>query len=132
MTHTAAATAVQTLSRVELEDALGEYIEALNASLLLMNNGNGPTYERSFTAVWLRKFVKIVSVEGGQHAGCHAFVEIATGNLIKSGGWKAPQKNSDGTLAVRFALADAGVRQGLCARLRHDAHAFAGGYLYLS
>jgi hypothetical protein len=54
-----------------------------------------------------RKFDKIVqSPVGSAYGGfVHAFVERETGALIKSAGWNKPQKNSDGTFAVRYNLA---------------------------
>lgn len=56
-----------------------------------------------------RRFDKIVQspVERSSTDGfVHAFVERETGALIKSAGWNQPQKNSDGSLAVRYNLAD--------------------------
>lgn len=55
-----------------------------------------------------RRFDKIVQSPVGSSLGgsVHAFVERETGALIKSAGWNQPQKNSDGSLAVRYNLAD--------------------------
>lgn len=55
-----------------------------------------------------RRFDKIVQSPIGNTFGwsVHAFVERETGALIKSAGWNQPQKNSDGSFAVRYNLAD--------------------------
>lgn len=52
-----------------------------------------------------QRFFRIVQV--GQHQkSVHAFVEIETGKLIKSAGWKAPAKYSNGELASKYNLLD--------------------------
>ena len=55
-----------------------------------------------------QKFFRIVQVYGGHSSGrsVHAFVEIATGKLIKSAGWKAPAKRTNGELQSKFNLLD--------------------------
>lgn len=45
------------------------------------------------------KFIKIIS--GGS---VHAFVEIATGKLIKPAGWSAPATKSNGELQSKYNL----------------------------
>jgi len=73
-----------------------------------------------------RKYNRIVQENkswGGRSV--HAFVERATGKLVKSAGWKAPQKTSTGELAYRF---DISTLEGLEAAVEaSDRH---GGYLY--
>lgn len=61
-----------------------------------------------FEVVPGRKFDKIVqsSRQSSHQMSVHAFVNKQTGGLIKSASWNSPQKNSDGTLAVRYNLAD--------------------------
>ena len=73
-----------------------------------------------------RRFDKIVMErKNGTQRGVHAFVERTTGNLIKAATFKAPQKNSDGTFAVRYNLStDDGYEEAL------DAATWSGGYLY--
>lgn len=64
-----------------------------------------------------RKYDRIVNMEAPSSdrsavkaKSVHAFIDRTTGDLIKSAGWRSPQKNSDGTLAVRFSmLSDADV-----------------------
>lgn len=58
-----------------------------------------------------RKYDRIVNMEAPstnrentKSKSVHAFIDRATGELIKSAGWRAPQKNSDGTMAVRFTM----------------------------
>ena len=47
-----------------------------------------------------------IIVEQGQNQtqSVHAFVVRATGELVKAATWNAPQKSTDGKLAVRFDL----------------------------
>jgi len=52
-----------------------------------------------------RKFDKIVMTSlNGSSGSVYAFVERVNGNLIKAASWKAPQKNSDGSFAVRYQM----------------------------
>lgn len=55
-----------------------------------------------------QRFFRIVQVYAGHSSGrsVHAFVEIATGKVIKSAGWKAPAKYSNGELASKYNLLD--------------------------
>lgn len=70
------------------------------------------------------KFDRIALVNKGRGMSCHAFVERATGNLIKSAGWAGPAKGKNG-LAIRYHLAD----PTEFAAAVTDAE-FTGGYLY--
>lgn len=75
-----------------------------------------------------QKFDRIVYKSRWSNGGsCHAFVEKATGNLIKSATWRAPQKSikHPSGLAVRFELA---TEEGFKAAV--DAADIFGGYLY--
>lgn len=71
-----------------------------------------------------------ISVHSTQYGGggsAFAFVGRADATLIKPGGWKAPQKNADGSPAVRFRMDnEVGMAQAVAAA---DPH---GGFLYLS
>jgi len=44
-----------------------------------------------------KRFIRLVTGEPG-HRHVHAFVEIATGDLLKAAGWKAPAKGARGNL----------------------------------
>lgn len=85
-----------------------------------------PGYE--FTVEHGQKFDRIVMQRRNDTQGysrsVHAFVEQATGKLIKAGGWKAPQKDKSG-LAYRYDLSTPeGFKEAL------NAADWAGGYLY--
>jgi hypothetical protein len=78
-----------------------------------------------------RKFDKIVQTRVGSYSNSvtavHAFVERATGALIKAASWAQPQKDSNGILAIRYNLS---VEQDYNrAVMNSDIH---GGYLYIS
>lgn len=54
-----------------------------------------------------RKYGRVVGYRqngGGRH--CVAFIDLTTGDVIKAATWKAPQKNADGTMSVRYNLLD--------------------------
>ena len=74
-----------------------------------------------------RKFDRIVQVSSdhGLHGFVHAFVERATGKLIKAAGWNAPAKYAGGVLASKYNLSDE--TEYMVAVHESDAH---GGYLY--
>jgi hypothetical protein len=52
-----------------------------------------------------RRFTRIVSEDDRGSRHVHAFVDMTNGDVIKSAGWKAPQRGKNG-LAVRFNLVD--------------------------
>lgn len=73
-----------------------------------------------------RKFDRIVQSYIDGHGGyVHAFVERATGKLIKAAGWNAPAKYVGGVLASKYNLSDE--TEYMVAVHESDAH---GGYLY--
>lgn len=49
-------------------------------------------------------YTRIVQADKYGSRSVHAFVVNATGDLVKSAGWKAPQKDKDG-IAARYNLA---------------------------
>lgn len=68
------------------------------------------------------KYVRIVmDTHPGQRYGrsVHAFVDLATGDLYKAAGWKAPAKGARGNIATADGLADVQARFN-----------WSGGYLY--
>lgn len=71
-----------------------------------------------------RRFARIV-MDNGTQRHVHAFVDLTNGDVIKSAGWKAPQKSRDGVLAVRYNLVDDASREECFSKI--DPH---GGYLY--
>ena len=70
-----------------------------------------------------RRFTRIV-YEDHSSRHVHAFVDMTNGDVIKSAGWKAPQRGVNG-LAVRFNLVDDESRDR--AFLHIDPY---GSYLY--
>lgn len=64
------------------------------------------------------KVVRIV-VERHGSKSVHAFVDLATGDLYKAAGWKAPAKGARGNIATADGLADVQARFN-----------WSGGYLY--
>jgi len=71
-----------------------------------------------------RRFDKIAYTNGTQ-TFVYAFVERATGKLIKAAGWKSPAYYSDGSVASRYDLSTpAGFDKATAEAQRH------GGQLY--
>lgn len=73
-----------------------------------------------------QKYDRLVQSDGGYQRSVHAFVRKADGKLIKAAGWQAPQKNADGTDAVRF---DISTPMGMQAAI--EAADRFGSYLYI-
>lgn len=71
------------------------------------------------------KIVQERTATYGSGRSVHAFVVRGTGELVKAATFKAPQKNTEGKLAVRFNLSDPEDAQR--AVELSDPH---GGYLY--
>lgn len=112
-----------------IQEAVEFYLE------LLTEKAQSKPYERFgqvvepikniYGAEWGPKFVRITSQYGPQDGkSAHAWVEIETGNVIKSASWKSPQKGKNG-LAVRYNLFDSESVQKLSERI--DPY---GSYLY--
>jgi len=51
-----------------------------------------------------QRFFRIVQTDNGRGKSVHAFIEIATGKIVKPAGWKAPAKYSNGELASKYNL----------------------------
>lgn len=67
-----------------------------------------------------RKYAKIIHITNpGGNKSAHAFVDMKTGDVMKSASWKAPAKG------VRYNLLDDNSREEMYKRAD-----FAGGYLY--
>lgn len=81
---------------LELEARIQQYLNRsaeVNGAAVLLEEG--------------RKYGRVVAYRkngGGRH--CIAFIDLATGDVIKAATWKAPQKNADGTPSVRYNLLD--------------------------
>lgn len=95
-----------------------EFVKALNEKF-------GTTTDYTFDVQAGQVYDKITQTYKGHGLSVHAFVQRSTGDLIKAAGWKAPQKNSDGTLAVRYHLDDP---EGFAIAV--EAADTTGGYLY--
>lgn len=101
-----------------------KYAEALQEKFSTFTVGESnynPGY--TFTVEAGGKYDRIVEASGGQRH-VHAFVVRATGGLVKSATWKAPQREKDG-LAVRYVLS---VEDEFTAAIE-DADPY-GAYLY--
>jgi hypothetical protein len=71
---------------------LQEFLDALNAKHGGVGGGNG-----SFiTGLPGDRYVRIIHANGGNSA--YAFIEIATGNILKPASWKSPAKHARGNI----------------------------------
>jgi hypothetical protein len=101
-----------------VSELIEEYLEVLNEKATHI----GTT---SYGVSKGRKFAKVLAQ--GSQTGVHAFVDLQTGDVIKPATFKAPQKNADGTFAVRFNLVDDESRELLFEKVESS-----GAYLYLN
>lgn len=124
----------------DVAEHVAEYVERLNQAQLVLAeqyphllNDDGSLreyFDVDPEATGAGKYVRVVRMEpswrdGTIRAGSvHAFVEKATGKVMKPGGWKSPQREKNG-LAVRYDLTDDESRQKMLATL--DTY---GSYLY--
>jgi hypothetical protein len=86
---------------------LRERIDQLCEALLADYNRTGSNFGTSYAPEYKagQKYVRIVHGTGSQRS-VHAFVEMATGALVKAAGWKAPAKRADGRLQSQYNLLD--------------------------
>lgn len=102
----------------EVEERIYEYIQVLNERATTI-------VTEDYQVEYGRKFAKIFAYNNGKKSCIHAFVNLNNGDVIKPATYKAPQKNADGTFAVRFNLIDDESRE-----LMYSVVDFAGSYLY--
>lgn len=82
-----------------------DYTTALNTKLGTIDKNGSRTYDyqggRSYDKIWV---VHHDYATNHTRRVIHAFVDRKTAGLIKAATWKAPQRNSDGSLSIRFDL----------------------------
>lgn len=100
------------------------YCRAISQACEQYNKEKGYSISTLVYPEYGRRYTRIVmeDLRGGRHV--HAFVDMNNGDVIKSGGWKTPQRGKNG-LAVRFNLVDDESRER--GFLAIDPF---GGYLY--
>jgi hypothetical protein len=99
-----------------VETLIEEYLEVLNTKALTICT-------TAYGVSKGRKFAKVLA--HGTQTSVHAFVNLENGDVFKPATFNAPQKNADGTFAVRFNLVDDASRESL-----FDKAEFSGAYLY--
>ena len=103
-----------------------KYVEEFMERLAIVCNerdGYARRNPQMISVEYGRKFARIVQDNGTQRF-VHCFIDMTTGGVIKSAGWKAPQKDKDG-LAVRYNLLDDASREACYSKM--DPY---GSYLY--
>jgi hypothetical protein len=129
------------IMKPELQAAIEVYCETLSAKSLEamrgLARGRGvaeESYDGLATTFCLEpgskggKYVRIVTMRGGEIGSVHAFVQVATGALCKTGGWKGPARGGKGASAYvlsKYNLLDPESMQQLLAEM--DVY---GGHLY--
>lgn len=104
------------------------FVAEMNAQHAIGEKGKN---YRGFGVVGGRTYDKVLNVETSYNSteetggSVHAFINRANGDLIKAATWSSPQKNVDGTPAVRFHLDSEASMKAVVAKA--DRH---GGYLY--
>jgi len=113
------ARAAELLPTTELAQALDLYLAQLNLTTdtdtrekypSLYAAGQQITFDIDPGARKAGKFFRIVAVRQGRVESVHAFIERATGKVVKAAGWAAPAKSTakatKGELLSRYTLAD--------------------------
>jgi hypothetical protein len=87
------------------------------------SQGTGPSIPEGYVWSLDRPGAKVVRIVVERHGSksVHAFVDLATGDLYKAAGWKAPAKGARGNIATADGLADVQARFN-----------WSGGYLYIN
>jgi hypothetical protein len=87
-------------SPLSFDAALAAFVAAVNEGFDKQNAKMADTFpDGYYKPVQLEagsKNIRVVSVSGGRGGSrsCYCFVEKATGNVLKSAGWKAPAKGA--------------------------------------
>lgn len=109
-----------------------DYAEAIERKFNdnINDTARGMGFQYKLTIIAGRVYDRIIqdySVGEGQgtNRSIHVFVKRATGELVKAATYDAPQKNSDGTPAVRFNIS---TKEGFAEAL--NLAISSGGYLY--
>jgi hypothetical protein len=89
MTHTAAQLA-----------AIEAFVQALQTKFDAEGPGYGPgeLHHTVFSVEYGPKYARIVETKYAGSRSVYCFVEIATGDILKSASWKAPAKGARGTI----------------------------------
>jgi hypothetical protein len=100
----------------ELQAAIEAYCEKLSAKSIagqqaaaIRNGFAADAYDDITTTFCLEpgskggKYVRIVTMQRGKLQAVHAFVQVATGALCKTGGWKGPARGGKGESAYVLA-----------------------------
>lgn len=95
------------------EIELSSFVSALSEQIHSASKAEYPTCELNWGRVTLApltsatKFAKIIrtrEMDGAvQNDGVYCFIELATGNIFKAAGYKAPAKHSRGNIRVGTA-----------------------------
>lgn len=122
-------TTQSTAPRGALPQSVETYLNALRACQAMHHAGSHQT-GKDFTIEEGRRYYKVVCTEDGRAVSVHAFIEVGTNKLVKAASYKAPQRNSDGSLAVRYDLEDKDVLDALVELLKENPGMCYGSYLY--
>jgi hypothetical protein len=90
----------------EAKDLSGEFQTALNLFLTGAQGiidsyyaANFPNVEKPNLVVQIgAKNVKVINQKRGVNESVYCFIDIATGNVLKAAGWKAPAKGARGNI----------------------------------
>ena len=111
----------------ELRERIEAYCNVMNEALWAQypntkERGEYYALDETFKG---RKYARISQHQNGVPHACHAFVQLSTGYLCKSGGYKAPQRTADGYVFATYNL----LEQESFEALLKVADGF-GGHLY--
>lgn len=83
----------------EFQTALNTWLEKAQELISKYYGENFPTLNRPVLSVdeGGKKFLRIVRTDGSSRS-VFAFIEVATGNVLKADSWKAPAKGARGNI----------------------------------
>lgn len=117
----------QKVDHMQAKQATIDFVTGLNARLAEITKDYSYTFDyqagRSYDRIML--VYSLFGNEKHSRTSGHAFVDRATDGLVKMATYKAPQKNADGSLAIRYRL-DTPERM----QKAIDAADMSGHYLY--
>ena len=112
---------------MKAKQATIDFVAGLNARLGEITKDHSYTFDyepgRSYDRIVL--VYSLFGNESHSRRSGHAFVDRATDSLVKMATYRAPQKNADGSLAIRYRLDTPEQMQKAI-----DAADMSGSYLY--
>lgn len=83
---------------MDFEEALDNYVKLAQAKTAERDYSGGKETELAVAPRRSKRCVKIVEVKDGKPRSVFAFIEIASGDVLKAASWNAPAKHARGNI----------------------------------